>query len=138
MKPVRHRRIIVTTLCAVSFALLLGWGAVTVIRPRLILRERLHHAMSLAVACRMYATEHDGKFPGKLEELVPDYISNLDFLVIPSSDGKHPLDLHYFGGRDTDPPETILIRISPEHPGDSEVIVQADSSGFIRRSAGGR
>lgn len=37
--------------------------------------EAERHAAAIAIACRLYADDHDGKWPKELSALVPDYLS---------------------------------------------------------------
>jgi hypothetical protein len=130
------RKTLAKVLCAVVLLFCLAWVLVAVvIRPRAVMRDRLHRAMSIGLACRLYAVDHAGKFPETLPQLVPSYLSDAQFLAFPSRDGSHPLGYEYFGGTDRDPPDTVLIRIPPEQPGGPAVIVHADSSGMTQWTA---
>ena len=127
------RKTLAKVLCAAALLFCLAWVLVAVvIRPRAVMRDRLHRAMSIGVACRLYAVDHGGKFPETLPQLVPSYLPDAQFLAFPSRDGSRPLEYEYFGGTDRDRPDTVLLRIPPEQPGGPAVIVHADSSGMIR------
>jgi hypothetical protein len=129
----RTRTRLAKVLCAAALLFCLAWVLVAVvIRPRMVMRDRLHRAMSIGLACRLYAVDHGGKFPETLPQLVPSYLPDAQFLAFPSRDGSHMLDYEYFGGTDTDPPDAVLLRVPPEQPGGPAVIVHADSSGMIR------
>jgi len=39
-------------------------------------------------ACRIYAAEHNGRYPERLSELYPDYVSDLDVLFCPAMSDK--------------------------------------------------
>jgi len=128
------RKTLAQILSATALLFCLAWVLVAgVIRPRLVLRDRLHRAMSIGVACRLYAVDHAGKFPETLPQLVPSYLPDARFLAFPSRDGSHSLDYQYFGGTDRDPPDGVLLRVPPEQPGSPAVIIHADSSGMIQR-----
>lgn len=132
--PITTQKTLAKVLCAAALLFCLAWVLVAeVVRPRAVLRDRLHRAMSLAVACRLYAVDHAGKFPESLNQLVPSYLPDAQFLTFPSRDGSQTLDYEYSGGTDTDPPDAVLLRVPPEQPGGPVVIVHADSSGRIQR-----
>lgn len=54
----------------------------------------LWHEDQLFTACRDYAREHKGKFPGKLEDLVPDYFKEDEFKRLKYFDP----EINVFGG----------------------------------------
>jgi hypothetical protein len=64
------------------------------------------NARIVAVACSSYASEHDGKFPMKLEDLVPDYLEKDDLESYAQSEfGGY----EYIGGQDTDASDKVLF-----------------------------
>ena len=63
-------------------------------------------ARIVSVACSSYASQHDGLYPKKLEDLVPDYLADHD---IESSELAGEKAYEYLGGRDTDPPYNVLF-----------------------------
>lgn len=68
----------------------------------------LHIAKSIALACRLYANDHGGRFPPALDDLFPKYINM--HLSCPGEPDKRQWGYDYFGGKDTDLPEKILLR----------------------------
>jgi hypothetical protein len=96
--------------------------------------KRLNDAKGIALACRLYATDHKGHYPDHLEDLVPTYLPDKRFLVFHSADGKRDLHCEYFGGKVTDSPAKTLLRVQPEKPGDYEVIVHSDMSGSLQKT----
>jgi hypothetical protein len=43
----------------------------------------VHNLKMLASALKIYAQDHGGKYPDRISELVPQYITNVSFLVCP-------------------------------------------------------
>src|SRR5205814_58866 len=106
-----------------------------ILRPRRVISDRLHRAKTIALACKLYAADHGGRFPDRVEDLLPAYIPDRKWLTFPSADGKRQLSYEYFGGHDTDPPDAVLIRVAPERPGGSSIVVRADQSGAIEKDS---
>lgn len=80
--------------------------------------KSLSNAHQLASGCKLYALDHGGRFPVHLNELEPDYISDVKSLrgVIHGSDDKpaYVYDWLYLGGGFTDAnPPTIFIASPP-------------------------
>jgi hypothetical protein len=71
--------------------------------------ESLSHARQIAVASLAYAADHEGVFPPRLEELVPQYLPDSAKLVCPLSGPEIPNGYEYFGGKDSDPPAQVLL-----------------------------
>ena len=133
------RKTISKGFCVAALLFCLAWLLlVSVIRPRAVLRDGLHRAKSIGLACKLYAGDHGGSYPSSLQQLVPSYIPDAQFIAIPSRDGSRQLDFEYFGGTDTAPPESVLIRIPPEQPDGSAVIGYSDMSGTIQPTSNAR
>jgi len=95
--------------------------------------EELSNAKQLALACKLYAGDNDHYFPVRLEELVPEYISDQNALnkLIYGAHGKGP-GFDYFGGKETDAPDKVLLQ-SRAALHRKRVIVHVDLSLDIRR-----
>jgi len=93
--------------------------------------KALSNAKSIGVACRLYAVDHEGKFPTKLEDLVPDFIPDASDLLCPYPDPKNPVPFEYFGGSEKDDPDKILIA-SPAVAGKARVFIYADGRGEVK------
>ncbi len=92
----------------------------------------LSQAKQIALACKLFAGDHDGNFPNTLNELAPSYIDPYlleALLVCPLSPEREAVGYDYFGGRDTDPPEKPLFRAKHTTPGGRRVMVYTDCSG---------
>ena len=124
------RRKIVWIICLCG---LLSFGAYLLVGPLVrsngALHRRLHQARSLAVACKLYASDHGGNYPERLPDLIPQYVDRPQILEFPLTDNKRLLTYQYFGGKETDPPHTVLLRVSPESPGGMAVVVYSDTTG---------
>lgn len=46
------------------------------------------HLREIGTACNVYAAGHDGRYPERLSELYPDYVSDLDVFVCPATGAK--------------------------------------------------
>jgi hypothetical protein len=54
-------------------------------------------ARKIGTGCRMYASDHGGKFPNSLEELVPDYVQDQSDLSDPGQKDKAEIGYFYYG-----------------------------------------
>lgn len=61
------------------------------------------------LACRLFAGDSDGNFPGKLSELVPNYLEDYASLSSPLASTQGEVDYLYAGGTDTDAPDKIFL-----------------------------
>jgi competence protein ComGC len=97
-------------------------------------KERGNQTKALSIAkmvgtgCKLYAVDHDGKFPVKLEDLVPDYLPDAESILCPYPDPKNPVPFEYFGGSENDDPRKMLLA-SPAVEGKGRVFVYVDGSG---------
>ncbi len=102
---------LITGYAGLVLALLLAL-AVPVVRQVTIRAKEtrsLSNARQIAIACRVYATDHEGAFPPRLEELVPKYLPDSLKLVCPLSGPEVPNGYDYLGGKDSDPPKQVLL-----------------------------
>jgi hypothetical protein len=88
----------------------------------------LHHAKTIALACRLYARDHGEHYPGRLEDLIPGYLPNQRMFACPFSPDL-PMGYDYFGGSTTDPPDKVLVRSKTTDQRDRFVVVRSDMSG---------
>lgn len=82
----------------------------------------------VGMACKLYALDHDGKFPKTLEELVPKYLSDETVLTGLKDPTGRAGGLEYFGGSESDPKDKILAATTPRKPGQRRLILHADNS----------
>ena len=102
------------------------------VKDKALETQSLSNAKQIALGCKLYASDNDGKFPAKLEDLVPTYVQDRKIFMDPADPQHSPVGYEYFGGKDTDPPDKILLesKIVNHH---MRVVVYCDSSGRIQR-----
>lgn len=96
--------------------------------------RELSYAKQLGTAAKLYAMDHQDRFPQRLDELSPDYI-DYRMLFTPGSVGDPPQPFLYFTGYGTgDGPDTIILaspRPMESERGGRRVVIHADISGTI-------
>ena len=90
--------------------------------------KSLSNAKQIALGCKIYATEHNGAFPKTVEELVPEFLPNPSIFVCPLSPAE-PMGYEYFGGKETDPPENVLLVSKAADRRGRRVVIHVDASG---------
>lgn len=78
----------------------------------------INNIQQLGIGCKLYATEHDGRFPETIQELQPEYCPYKDNFVCPAAapitppaDGTLASDYEIVPGlTDKSPAKAILIR----------------------------
>ena len=98
------------------------------VKDRGNLTKALSNAKQIGTACKIYATDNDGKFPAKLEDLVPDYLPDASILACQYPYPSKPSAYEYFGGSEKDDAKKILIA-SPAVEGKGRVFIYVDGSG---------
>jgi len=93
--------------------------------------KSLSNAKQIALGCRLYASDNGGKFPPKLEDLVPTYVQDTKIFIDPLDPQHSPQGYDYFGGTDSDPPEKVLLQSKVANHG-KRVVVYTDGSGVIK------
>ncbi len=101
------------------------------VREKATLTKALSDAKQIGTACKIYAIDHDGKFPEDLEDLVPDFLPDAAVLECRYPDPKNPVGFEYFGGTDKDDPQKVLLS-SPAVPGKGRVFVYVNGSGVAK------
>ncbi len=103
------------------------------VKARGLETKALSNAKQIAVACRQYATDHNGAFPKTLEELLPDYLQDREIFVCPFSRDADPMGYEYYGGKETDPPQNVLLVSKALSQGKRRVVMHVDTSGQVVR-----
>lgn len=94
--------------------------------------QSMSHAKQIAIGCKLYATEHEDLFPKTLEELVPEFLPDRSVFVCPLSPTE-AMGYEYFGGKDTDPPENVLLVSKAADRRGRRVVIHVDASGVIEK-----
>lgn len=94
--------------------------------------KSLSNAKQIALACKLYAMDNGDAFPATLDELVPDYLPDPAVFICPMSGPDVPMGYEYFGGKDTDPPEKVLLVSKAADRRGRRVVVRVDVSGQIQ------
>ena len=68
--------------------------------------QSMSHAKQIHLACFSYATDHDGKFPENLDQLIPDYLKDKSVFVCPMSEDKTSIGYEYLAEK----PPTALTK----------------------------
>ena len=92
----------------------------------------LTHARLIAAACKRYATDHQGRFPQTLEQLVPQYIEDKSILTYPVPNGAMSVGYEYFDGAATDPPTKVLLISRAETPDHKKVVATYDGEAVLK------
>ncbi|MEP6673337.1 MAG: DUF4190 domain-containing protein [Chthoniobacter sp.] len=93
-------------------------------------KQSLSHAKQIAVASLAYASDHQGAFPPKLDDLVPTYLPDRVFFASPLTPGE-PVAYYYFGGTDQAPPDTVLLMSKYKNKRGRRIIMHVDGSGLV-------
>jgi hypothetical protein len=141
MKWLAIKLVLILAIGAAVYFLLPVFGTTS---PVGIQTKGLSNAKQLATGAKLYAMDHDGRFPVHLSELEPDYlpVGGLNQLLYRPSEGMakgtiYPVrcDWLYFGAfHDEKNPPTILIA-SPqaftENRKSARIVVYSDTSAVI-------
>ena len=104
------------------------------IKPFSALHPKSSNAKEIAIGCRLYAVDNEGKYPATLDELFPKYLENRDLLKCPF-DKVNAVGFEYYGAgmKDNDPnPESTVFLVSKAlSQKKNRVVVYADSSGKV-------
>ena len=99
------------------------------------MKDSMQVAMDMATLREqiMQYKKDTGKYPDKLEDLVPEYLPDPTVLTCPLSGPSVPVGFEYYGGKDTDPGSNILLVSKGVSRGRQRVVVHVDSSAQVER-----
>ncbi len=99
--------------------------------------KSLAKAKQIGLACKLYASDNDGKFPPTLDVLVPTYMSDKKLFASPFAPDE-PMGYTYHPGLlDSASPEMILLedKFAPD-AAQQKIVVHVDGSGEVTKVAG--
>ena len=82
---------------------------VTSLRSKAQAAASLSHARQIAMACKLYADDHGGKFPPSLQGLVPDYLPNVATFVSPFAPSEPIGYVYHPNANSLADPKTVLL-----------------------------
>jgi hypothetical protein len=93
----------------------------------------LAEARQIGAACTLYALDHHGQYPPALEQLVPDYLPDNHFFDCPLQKQQPHSGYDYFGGKDSDPPNKVLLSSKAVTHDHQKIIVTANGSAALKQ-----
>lgn len=107
-----------------------GWWAFQANAQRVVVTRAQSNVRQLALSLRLYAADHDGRYPPTLRDLSPDYLPDPRLLecplpaldASPRADGQPASWWLYRGGTDTDAGDKMVL-VSPYTTRDGKRIV---------------
>lgn len=93
--------------------------------------KSLANAKQIAMGCKLYAFDHEGAFPKTLEELVPEFLPDRSIFICPLSPPGETMGYIYFGGKETDPEENVLLVSKSADRRGKRIVIHVDLSGAI-------
>lgn len=94
--------------------------------------KSINNASQITSACRLYASDHEGRFPGDLEELLKEGVISDDTIFRdPMSHDGSRIGYDYFGAnmKDTDQPDKVLLMSKSTDSRGRKVVARID--GFV-------
>ncbi len=97
--------------------------------------KSLAQAKQIGLACKLYASDNDGKFPPTLDALVPMYLNDKKLFVSPFAPDEPEGYTYHAGLLDSAPAGTVLLedQFAPGVAG-QKVIVHVDDSGEVTKA----
>jgi hypothetical protein len=92
--------------------------------------KSLSNAKAIATTCKLYAVDHGGAFPSKLDDLVPKYMPDRTLFASTLSPND-PVAYYYYGGKETDPPDNVLLMSKFKDKRGKRIIIHVDTSGLV-------
>ena len=98
--------------------------------------KSLSQAKQIALACKLYAGDNDGKFPPSIDALYPTYLGSRTVLVSPFAPGEPEGYTYHAGLTENSPPNTVLLEdaFAPGVAG-QKVVVHVDNSGEVTKTS---
>ena len=124
--------ILVVVLCAAGLVL---YGpvvaAVEGARRGYAVTKQINQLRNIGMALKQFANDHEGKFPERLDQLVPSDRQWMESLL----PGSPKVTYEYLGAHlsPSAPPKSVLLRIPPEQNGGISIVLRLDGSAGTER-----
>ncbi len=121
-------------LIVIGIAVIAGIAALAIsaIAIKRVETKSMNNAKTLGFACKMYATDHGGKYPPSLDDLIPTYLPNRSFLASPLAPDQPDGYIYNPGLTDTSPSDTILLKDKySESRKHAQIAVRVDDSANV-------
>lgn len=119
----------------------LAMPALTKVQERGNTTKQISHARQLQMACMLYATEHQGKYPDSLEQLVEQQLLEAEFyqqasqFKVPGWKGEPGFQYLGAGKDDTIPGDTPILISNAEDWQGRRVVARHDGSAMLEKAA---
>ena len=117
-------------LSAIVFLGMITYGSIV---TRANETRALSNAKQIGTACMIYAMDKNGAFPATLDELVPDYLSDRSVFISALSGPSTPVGYEYYGGRNTDPPDKIILVSKARGKDGQRVVIHVNGTGAMEK-----
>ncbi len=91
----------------------------------------LERAKSLFRACRRYASDHGGKLPISLPDLVPEYVGDETLLSDPKDPAKNGIGYYYYGAQNQDGADSPRLLASRAIYRGRRAVIRMDGSALL-------
>lgn len=100
----------------------------------------LAQAKQIVVACKVYAAENNGNYPDTLDQLIPKYLPDNKLFVCPMMKGSDQtaMGYDYYGGKNTDPPNKVVLVSKGAMINHKRVVIYSDGSGLLTNDPGAK
>ena len=98
--------------------------------------KSLAQAKKIGLGCKLYAADHDGKFPPTLDALMPTYLNDKKVFVSPFAPDEAIGYTYHPGLNENSPPATVLVedKYSVGAAG-NKVFTRVDATGEVTKAA---
>ncbi len=96
--------------------------------------KSLAQAKQIALACKLYAGDNDGKFPPSLDALVPTYLADKKLFASPYLPAEPMGYLYHPGLTESSPADTVLLEDQFSVDKGQKVVVHVDGSGEVTKA----
>jgi type II secretory pathway pseudopilin PulG len=96
------------------------------VQERALVTRSITQAKTIGLALKVYARDHDGRYPARLDDIVPNYLSNKRLLICPLGSSGY----NYFGAGITNdaPPTTVLLTSQATTRRHERIVVHLDTT----------
>lgn len=108
------------------------------VQEKSLVVKSINNARQIVIACKLYASDHNGNYPGDLNELVKTGgISDDKILHDPLLHDDTQIGYEYFGAgmKDSDPPDKVLLMSKSADSRGKKVVAHNDGSVEVKDSS---